>query len=719
MPRKMVAAECNHTEITPVAADVRGMIMRKYIATLVLLLGAATTGHAQEPARRAMTVDDALDMVAISGAVITPDADSVLYNRRELNWDDNKYETETWMVSTTGDAPFRFIGEGGGTDFSFSPDGTILTFKRSVGEGKKETQQLFSMRTNGGEAVQLTEHATSIGAYRWSADSQRILFVASEQQPDADKKAIDKGDDAIFVDEGPNGQTRSDWTNLWAFTVASKNEERLTEEDFLISSFDASPDGLWVALSARYSNRRNDADRTELFLLSLDSRTITALTDNNAPEGNVVWAPDSRKFLYQAADDQRWLNRNSKLWLMEAQLGEHRLLSGNFAGNISNPAWTPNGRHIVFGGTEGTRSNVFRLDVDSGEVERVTDLDGSVRVSSWSRDRDKFVYSYSDFRTPADLYIGTIEAFEPVQLTDANPQIAQLLLADMRRVHWTSTDGTAIEGMVHLPAGHQEGQSHPLMLNIHGGPAGVFSNSFRASYHLYAGLGWAALSANVRGSCCYDDTLREGNTLVQGDGIGLGDYQDVMTGVDALIQRGIADPERLALRGWSYGGILGGWTITQTDRFKAASIGAGVYDWTSEYGPGFNNDVRLWHIGGTPWENPEAYRRQSALTHVANVKTPTLLIHGMNDRTDTEAQSMMFFTALKDIGKVPVRYLRFPREPHGFREPRHQRRRDIEEIRWMQRHALGQDWTPWERPVEADADAESPESPAVETAPRR
>ena len=174
---------------------------------------------------------------------------------------------------------------------------------------------------------------------------------------------------------------------------------------------------------------------------------------------------------------------------------------------------------------------------------------------------------------------------------------------------------------------------------------------------------------------------------------------------------GVADPDHLALRGWSYGGILGGWTITQTERFKAASIGAGVYDWTSEYGPGFNHDVRLWHIGGTPWDNPEGWRGQSALTHAANVTTPTLLIHGTEDRTDTEQQSMMFFTALKDIGKADVRYIKFPREPHGFREPRHQRVRDVEEIRWMQKYVLGQEWTPWERPQKKDetvADRVSP-----------
>ena len=264
--------------------------------------------------------------------------------------------------------------------------------------------------------------------------------------------------------------------------------------------------------------------------------------------------------------------------------------------------------------------------------------------------------------------------------------------------------------MLHLPGGYIAGTQAPLILNIHGGPAGSFTNSFRASYHVYAGLGYVSLSANVRGSSGYTDFLREGNTFAKKDGIGLGDYWDLMNGIDFVIKQGYVDPDKMGLKGWSYGGILGGWTITQTDRFKAASIGAGVYDWTSEYGPGFNYDVRLWHIGGTPWDNPKGYRHQSALTHVANITTPTLLIHGINDRTDTEQQSMMLFTAIKDNGKAPVRYIKAPREPHGFREPRHQRTRDIVEIKWMQKHILGLDWKPWERKKETKDDKEKEDS---------
>ena len=308
------------------------------------------------------------------------------------------------------------------------------------------------------------------------------------------------------------------------------------------------------------------------------------------------------------------------------------------------------------------------------------------------------VYTFSDYDSPSDIYMTSVPGFKPVRLTNVNPWVEEeLLLASMKVIKWKSKRGFEIEGLLHLPANYKEGVQLPLMVNIHGGPAGCFVNSFRASYHVYAGLGYASLSPNVRGSSGYTDKLREGNSIQGNDVIGKGDYWDLMNGVDYVIKQGYADPDQLALRGWSYGGILGGWTITQTNRFKAASIGAGVYDWTSEYGPGFNYDVRLWHIGGTPWDNPDEYREQSAFTHVKNVSTPTFLIHGMKDTTDTEAQSMLFFAAIKDIGKAPVRYIRVPREPHGFREPRHQRIRDIEEIKWMQKYVTKIDWKPWVR----------------------
>ncbi len=663
----------------------------------------AEAAESQGP--RPMTVDDALDMTSIGGALMSPDGAWVLFSKRELDWDENERNTKWYMIPSSGGEAFEYNREEGGGSFQFSPDGKYLSLTRSV----DDERQIFWLRTAGGEAVQLTEHETSVGSYKWSDDSTKIFFSATDERPDDEETMINEDEDVIFVDEGPNGQNRSYWSNLWVFDIETREISKITDEQFILGGFDVSPDSTHVAYTARYSNRRNDGDKNEIYVMDLASGEKTRLTDNNAPESVAEWSPDGKMFTFSAADDKEWMNRNTKIWLLDPTLLEHQLLSGKFEGSPRRAVWTPDGEYLLFSGQQGTNTNLFRMDVETGDFEQLTDFEGSMNISSWSADRTKYVYSFSDYDTPSDLWVGFIDGAEPVRLTHANPQIDELQLAGMRVIQWESHDGVTIEGLLHLPVGYQEGDTVPLMLNIHGGPAGSFTNGFRASYHIYAGLGYASLSPNVRGSSGYTDYLREGNTFGRDDGIGFGDFQDLMTGVDKVVAGGIADPERMGVRGWSYGGILGGWTITQTDRFKAASIGAGVYDWTSEYGPGFNNDVRLWHIGGTPWDNPEAWRNQSALTHVTNVVTPTLLIHGVNDTTDTEQQSMMFFTAIKDTGKAPVRYIKFPREPHGFREPKHQRIRDIEEIKWMQQYVLGEEWEPWERPKKSDDKSEKDE----------
>jgi len=657
--------------------------------TLTLLIGFTLAVPVAGQERRAMTTDDGLDMVQVGGATISPDGSWVLFSKSELNWEENERETTWWRVSAEGGEPYRYIGEEGGGNFQFSPDGSKLAFTRSV----DDESQLFLLPTTGGEAVQLSEHETSIGSYAWSEDGSKIFFVATEPRTEEEEKAREAGYDAIFVDEGPNGQQDGNWNNLWLIEVESGEEERLTDSDHRIGSFSVAPNADRIVFTSRSENRRNQQNLTEIRLLEIETGAIRQLTDNNAPEGRLSWAPDGRLFAYTARTDGEWELLLDKIWVMDHETGVRRIVSGAFDGNVGNFVWTPDASAILFSGLHGTNNNLYRIDLGSGAVEQVTSTVGSLAPSSFSRDRMRMAYVLQDFDTPADIWVGLTDGTGTVRLTDANPTIAEeIALGWGEVIRWESKDGTEIEGILMLPAEYQSG-ALPLLLHIHGGPAGVFRNSFSSSNHVWAGLGYAQLFPNVRGSSGYDDDLLRGNLR----DIGGGDYEDLMTGVDEVIARGIADASKLGLRGWSYGGILGGWTVTQTDRFRGASVGAMVSDWTSEYGPGFNHDVRLWYIGGTPWDNADEWRERSALTHIANVTTPTLVLHGINDRTDTESQSMMFFQALKDQGKV-TRYIRFPREPHGFREPRHQRTRDVEEIRWIQKYVRDIEWMPWERP---------------------
>jgi len=364
--------------------------------------------------------------------------------------------------------------------------------------------------------------------------------------------------------------------------------------------------------------------------------------------------------------------------------------------SLSELDWAKNKRKTTY----------FKAPAEGGEAYQYI---GEAGGSSFQFSPDgKFLSFTRPVDQKAQIFLMSTGGGEAVQLTnekiiiggfDPSPDGTRVLLTARSENRRNQGYLLEIEGILYLPPDYKPGKKVPLILNIHGGPAGSFSNRFSAIYHIYAGLGCASLCPNVRGSSGASDALLRGNMR----DIGGGDYWDLMTGVDQVVKDGTADPNRLGLRGWSYGGILGGWTITQTNRFKAASIGAMVSDWASEYGPGFNHDVRLWYIGGTPWDNPAGYQEKSSLTYAKNVTTPTLILHGANDTTDTEPQSMNFFTYLKDMGKT-VRYVKFPREPHGFGEPRHQRIRDIEEIAWMQKYVLGLDWKPWERQDEEKKD---------------
>jgi dipeptidyl aminopeptidase/acylaminoacyl peptidase len=466
----------------------------------------------------------------------------------------------------------------------------------------------------------------------------------------------------------------------------------------LVSDLDVSPDGMQVAFIYRRENARNHGNLAEVGLARLDDGKLVRLTENEAPESRVRWSPNGREVGYLAPDDKNWELKQSKLFVLDVQFREPRLVSGNFEGDISDYTWSLDGTRALLSAGVKTNRGIFELDVAGQDVKQLVEKQGSANDVAFSADGRKAAFVWSSAVHPPDVFSTSLPGGSELhRLSDANPHFRHKVMGRFQIVTWRSKNGLPIEGLLFLPSNRQDDQRVPLILQIHGGPAGVFTDSWRTAYHIFAGLGYAVLCPNVRGSTAYGDELLRGNM----NDIGGGDFDDLMTGVDRLIEDGIVDPEHMGVRGWSYGGILGGWVITKTDRFKAAALGAMVADWTSEYGQGFSHDVRLWYIGGDPWSNPEGYRKMSALTHIQNVSTPTLLLHGERDMTDTIQQSMNFFNALWEKG-TPTRFIRFPREGHGIREPRHHRTRLVEEIAWMQKHIRGIDWSDERKDLEKD-----------------
>ena len=671
------------------------------VAAALLVLFLASPVAAQP--KRAMTVDDVIDLVQLSAPRISPDGRRVLYTMSEVGkWKDNKRASSIWIVDADGANARRFLAHEKDRAPAWSPDGRFVAFLGSrdaaAGKHSDDIVDVWIIPVDGGEASKLTDHKSKITAFEWAKDSASIVFLAERVKPESEKAAEKAGDDAIFVDESSNGQERAEFTELWRVGIADKREQAVTRDALLIESFRLSPDGRKIAMIFRRENSRNGENRAEVAVVDVATGRQTAVTHNQAPEQNVQWSPEGKMLSYLAPSNTTWELAEDKLWVVPAEGGgEPRKLAAEFNGAIGQYAWTADGQGIVFAANTRARSGVFKMSVANGAVTKLAGGDWSGRMESISADGKRGVAVVSTPTTPGEVHLIDLTTGKSTPITHVNAKAAEFTVAEFKPITWKSKDGLEVEGMLWLPAGYKAGTKLPLLLSVHGGPAGAWDLSFRGINQVYTGLGWAVLEPNVRGSSSYGDTLLRGNMK----DIGGGDYEDLMSGVDKLIADGIADAEHLAIRGWSYGGILGGWTLTQTSRFKAASLGAMVADWASEYAMGFNHDVRLWYIGGTPWESADAYRRQSAYTHIARVTTPTLLLHGERDTTDTIGQSMIYYQGLKDRG-VPTRFIRFPREPHGFREPHHVRTRDTEEIAWLMKYARGIDW---KAPDRKDADA--------------
>ena len=655
---------------------------------------------AQEVDPGELTLDEVIDMVRVSGPKLSPDGSRVLFTRSELDWARNRRDSRIWVVGADGSNMRPFTGSTDDRSPEWSPDGRWVSFTRPVGEGDGRARQLFVLPSDGGEAIQLTKHVTAVGSYRWSQDSRSILFVASDSLPDDTEKERKNGDDAIFIDEGPNGQTRGSWNGVWTVRVEVADDpveaNRLTPEGRIVGSFALSPDGNHLAYAYRTENRRNAGHLSEIALRSVVTDEEEMVTANDAPESQLAWSPDGRAITFVGPDLESWELDQGNLYHHYIPTGETRQLMSEVDADLRGYRWNPGGRSIDIVALDRTVANLYRLDVRSDELEQLTDLAGIVSAASYDALHGRAAVQFASPSEPGDLWLVDLAGGSRVRLTEANPGLADKDLAEPEVVRWNSSDGLEIEGILYRPADRTA--QGAMVLEIHGGPAGVFTRGFDADAQLLVAQGYAVLQPNVRGSSGYGDALLRGNM----NDIGGGDYEDLMTGVDAMIARGVAHPDSLAVKGWSYGGILGGWTITRTDRFKAASLGAMVADWRSEFGAGFNFDVVRWYLGGDPWSNREFWAERSAYTHLDRVTTPSILFHGANDRTDTMEQSMNFFAGLRHLG-VDARFILFPREGHGISEPRHRRTLMVEEMRWLHRFVKGlEDWEPPGRPAAAD-----------------
>lgn len=623
---------------------------------------------------RVLTARDTLRISRVSSPRLSPDGQWVIYTRsvRDMEDEDLKSTTHIWRVRVDGTGRRQMTyGDASCTSPAWFPDGKKIAFLSTRGKPKNREEdssregpknQIFVMCIDGGEAWRVTDHKEGIRSFEISPDGEKILFISPDPLSKEEKEKRKKKDDAEVVDE------KFRMSHLWVYDIEKKQACRLTGGPFTVSDAHWSPDNKRILYVSRPNTRVDDSWKSDIWVVDLVSRKPRKLYENPGRDTSPRWSPDGKTIAF-ASDPRPGTNTwYSKLYLIPAEGGKGKVLLEDFDLDFRKPIWSPDGKCIHWASGDRTTWNLFSVDIDTGRVTRIPAPQGANFQWELSRDGTRWVWVHSPSQWPGEIYTAGVDLQEAVRLSDANSWLREegIQLGKVETIHWKNSDGQWIEGVLTWPVGYELGKRYPLILNPHGGPSGARIESFSATNQFFAGNGFMILQPNFRGSSNYGQEFINANRGKWG----IYDYDDCMTGVDFCIEKGWADPERLVCYGWSYGGYMSFWIVTQTDRFKAVSPGAGLSNLYSMYSTNDIPGYMAWFFG-TPWNYEEIYEELSPIRHVKNVKSPVLIMHGARDVRVPPTQAEEFYQALKDLGKDVI-FIRYPREGHGIREPRHQ-----------------------------------------------
>jgi dipeptidyl aminopeptidase/acylaminoacyl peptidase len=659
-------------------------------ALRILLVAISLPALALAQDKRPMTIIDLLEVPYLRDARLAPDGSQLLFVLSETDWKANRRISHIWRINVDGSGLVQLTnGEDGESTPRWSPDGTHMAFLAERGDD--EHGQIYLLSNAGGEARRLTEHETGVGSIAWTPDGQSILFIASD--PEADEEY-----DVIVFDEDYEQR------HLWRASVADGTTERITEGDYSVRGYRLSRDGRHIAHHRAPTPLLDDIDEVEVWLMRADGSDAVRLTSNGAVEGGAELSPDGRWVLFVSdANDEFELYHNDNIFLVPAGGGSHRLLLPDMPYEVQQARWNRDGTAIYFLANTGVRSELFEVDVTSEALTQLTSGDHAVGGWSYEPSTDSHVFEIDEPTNAGDVYIMPAGGGEPSKITSVYDYLdREFRLPRQEAIQWQGADGATVEGLLYYPLDYRAGTRYPLVVQTHGGPAASDKFGF-GSWSRYvqvlADMGYFVFRPNYRGSTGYGDVvLRDmvGHYFNQA-------HLDVMTGVDHLIELGLVDGDRMAKMGWSGGGHMTNKIITFTDRFKAASSGAGAVNWISMYA---QSDVRIYRtpwFGGTPWQEDapiDAYWEHSPLKDIARVTTPTIVLVGQNDNRVPPPQSVELYRALKSNGVETHLYIA-PREPHGWRELKHELFKVNVELAWWEKHVMGREYT-WEKAPETD-----------------
>ncbi|WP_425152995.1 S9 family peptidase [Candidatus Palauibacter sp.] len=604
-------------------------------------------------------------------------------------------ENQLYMMRHDGGEARKITdAEEGVSGFAFSPDGGWLVYR----SGESNQEQLYRLPADdlaGAEPEQLTDGEAGVDQWDFTPDGSRVYFQRPDAFDEDEKKRREEG----FTVDVRNAITPL--SILWSVDVESATEERLTDDpSYSINNFTISDDGRWIGITGGSTKRyeRNITGQrlyADLYLMQVATGEIERLTDNyEVGEGGLGFSPDGRWIAFSAPDEMaRYSMTDNRVYIREVgdRGGAFRKLGADFDQSSSVGFWSEDSNTIYFNAGVKVTTQLHALDVETGAVRQLTDERAALSVSR-DEDTGTLLIGYSDPQTPPTVFTAASVDDVPdrsawTQLVDVNPQLREAAFGEEAEVNWRSSDGKMVGGVLVYPVGYEEGTRYPLIVAIHGGPASADILRFNGGYsaQVYAGAGYAVLKPNYRGSRNYGNAHR---TDIVGDYFTMG-YEDIMTGVDYLIDEGIVDGDRMGALGWSAGGHWSNWILTQTDRFKAISSGAGTMNWISMYAQSDVQRNRQFYVGdGFLYEDFDTYFDQSPLKYITNAVTPTMIHVVEGDPRVPNPQSVELHMALKKLG-VPTELFMYPGRSHGIPDPRNRLVKAVSEMAWMDYYVRG------------------------------